>query len=146
MTTPRILFLAVFFFAAASAGAPWVLAQAKPGEWERTIELAKKEGKVVISIPATSELRQALEDGFKKRFGINVESVPARGTTVTRRIVDETKAGISYFDVHIGGSESIVTGLLPENVLDPVEPYMMLPQVKDPKQWWGGHIWIDNAK
>jgi ABC-type Fe3+ transport system substrate-binding protein len=39
-----------------------------------------------------------------------------------------------------------VTGLLSENVLDPVEPYFMLPQVKDPKQWWGGHIWIDNAK
>jgi iron(III) transport system substrate-binding protein len=23
---------------------------------------------------------------------------------------------------------------------------MMLPEVKDPKQWWGGHIWVDNAK
>ena len=23
---------------------------------------------------------------------------------------------------------------------------MILPQVKDPKNWWGGHIWIDNAK
>jgi iron(III) transport system substrate-binding protein len=121
-------------------------AQPKAGEWERVVELGKKDGKVVISIPATSELRQALEENFKKRFGINVESVPARGTTVTRRIVEETKAGIQYFDIHIGGSESIVTGLLSENVLEPVEPYFMLPQVKDPKQWWGGHIWIDNAK
>jgi iron(III) transport system substrate-binding protein len=121
-------------------------AQTKPGEWERVVELGRKEGKVVISIPATSELRQALEENFKKRFGIHVEAVPARGTTVTRRIVDETKAGIQYFDIHIGGSESIVTGLLSENVLEPVEPYFILPQVKDPKQWWGGHIWIDNAK
>jgi ABC-type Fe3+ transport system substrate-binding protein len=122
---------------------------AKPAwqvEWERAIDLAKKEGKIVISIPASSELRQALEDGFKKRFGIAVESVPARGTAVTRRIIEESKAGISYFDVHIGGSESIVTGVLPENILEPIEPYMMLPQVKDPKNWWGGHIWIDNAK
>ena len=21
-----------------------------------------------------------------------------------------------------------------------------LPEVKDPKQWWGGHLWVDNAK
>jgi iron(III) transport system substrate-binding protein len=122
---------------------------AKPAwqvEWDRTIELAKKEGKVVISIPAAAELRQALEDGFKKRFAIPVESVPARGAAVTRRIVDESKAGISYFDLHIGGSESIVTGILPENILEPIEPWMILPQVKEPKNWWGGHIWIDNAK
>jgi len=122
---------------------------AKPAwqaEWERTMELAKKEGKIVISIPASSELRQALEDGFKKRFAIPVESVPARGAVVTRRIVDESKAGISYFDLHIGGSESIVTGMLSEKILEPIEPYLILPEVKDPKNWWGGHIWIDNAK
>ena len=122
---------------------------AKPSwqvEWERAVELAKKEGKVVISIPASAELRQALEEGFKKRFGIPVESVPARGTVVVRKIVDETKAGISYFDVHIGGSESIVTGMLPEKILEPIEPWMILPEVKDPKHWWGGHVWIDNAK
>jgi iron(III) transport system substrate-binding protein len=122
---------------------------AKPAwqvEWERAIDLAKKEGKIVISIPASAEIRQALEEGFKKRFGIPVESVPARGTTVTRKIVDESKAGISYFDVHIGGSESIVTGMLPERILEPIEPWFILPEVKDPKNWWGGHIWIDNAK
>lgn len=122
---------------------------AKPAwqtEWERTIELAKKEGKIVISIPATAELRQALEEGFKRRFGFVVESVPARGTSVVRKIVDESKAGISYFDIHIGGSESIVTGMLPEKILEPIEPWFILPEVKNPKNWWGGHIWIDNAK
>ena len=24
--------------------------------------------------------------------------------------------------------------------------YMILPEVKDPRQWWGGHIWEDNVK
>ena len=103
--------------------APVFSQTAKPAwqvEWERTVELAKKEGKVVVSIPASAELRQALEEGFKKRFGIPVESVPARGTAVTRKIVDESKAGISYFDIHLGGSESIVTGMLPEKILEPI--------------------------
>ena len=25
-------------------------------------------------------------------------------------------------------------------------PSMVLPEVKDPKYWWGGHLWADNAK
>ena len=122
---------------------------AKPAwqaEWDRTLELAKKEGKVVISIPATTELRQALEDGFKRRYGIPLEPVTARGATVVRKIIEEYRAGVNYFDLHIGGSESIVTGFLPENLLEPIEPLMVLPEVKDPKNWWGGHIWVDKAK
>ena len=65
---------------------------------------------------------------------------------VVRKMVDESKAGVRYVDLHMGGSESIVTGMLPEGILDSVEPSMMLPEVKDPKQWWGGHVWVDNAK
>jgi iron(III) transport system substrate-binding protein len=30
-------------------------------------------------------------------------------------------------------------------MLEPIEPYMILPEVKDPKNWWGGHIWEDNV-
>ena len=115
-------------------------------EWDRVVEAAKKEGKVVVSVPASSELRKGLEDGFKKRFGIDVETVAARGAAVVRKIVEEARAGIHYFDVHLGGSESIVTGFLPEGILEPIEPWLILPEVKEPKNWWGGHIWVDNAK
>jgi ABC-type Fe3+ transport system substrate-binding protein len=31
-------------------------------------------------------------------------------------------------------------------MLDPVSAAMILPEVKDPKYWWGGHIWNDNLK
>jgi len=139
-----VLFFAAFTFAAGANGQT-----PKPGyqaEWDKTIELAKKEGKVVVSIPASNELRAAIEKSFEKRYGIDVEPVVGRASTVIRKMVDEAKAGVRYMDLHMGGSESIVTGLLPEGVLDPVESYMILPEVRDPKQWWGGHIWIDNAK
>jgi hypothetical protein len=33
-----------------------------------------------------------------------------------------------------------------EKALEPAEPYFVLPEVKDPKQWWGGHMWIDYAR
>jgi ABC-type Fe3+ transport system substrate-binding protein len=115
-------------------------------DWEKTSELAKKEGKVVVSIPASSELRGEIEKHFEKRYGVDVEPVVGRASNIVRKMVDEAKAGVRYIDLHMGGSESIVTGLLSEGVLDAVEPSMILPEVKDPKQWWGGHIWVDNAK
>jgi len=119
---------------------------AKPGEWEKAVELAKKEGKVVVSIPASKELRAAIERSFGKRYGIDVEPLVGRASSVVRKMVDESKAGVRYVDLHMGGSESLVTGMLPEGILEPIEPLMLLSEVRDPKQWWGGHIWVDNAK
>jgi len=113
---------------------------------QKLTEAAKSEGKLVISIPPSAELRKALEDNFGKRFGIELELIPARGATLITRMVDEAKAGVAYFDLHIGGTESAVRGLLSEGILDPVEPWIVMSEVKDAKNWWGGHIWMDNAK
>jgi len=120
--------------------------QAQPAEWEKIVEAGRKEGKIVASIPPSAELRKLMEIAFPKRYGIGVEFVPARGGAVIQRMIDESKAGVRYFDMHIGGTESIISGLLPANVLEPVEPLFTLAEVKDPKNWWGGHLWVDNAK
>jgi iron(III) transport system substrate-binding protein len=138
--------LAFATLAAAVLSATSAIAQSKPSDWDKIVEAAKKEGKVVASIPPSPELRKTMDLAFTRRFGIATEFVPARGGAIIQRMVSEAKTGAQYFDLHIGGTESIVTGLLPENILEPVEPFLILPDVKDPKQWWGGHIYIDNAK
>src|SRR5215468_4464048 len=115
-------------------------------EWDLLVDAAKKEGKVTISIPASAEMRKQIEDHFKKRYGVEVEVFTARGSAGVRRMADEFKAGVRHFDLHIGGSASIISGMLDEGILDPIEPWLVLPEVKDPKQWWGGHLWVDNAK
>ncbi|MGE5220016.1 MAG: ABC transporter substrate-binding protein [Chloroflexota bacterium] len=116
-------------------------------EWRNTVNAAQKEGKVVVSVPASAELRQALEEGFKKQFpGIVQELFPARGSSNINRILEEDKGGIHYFDVHIGGTGSIITGLLPAGLLEPLPSWMILPDVRKPKYWWGGHIWADKAQ
>jgi iron(III) transport system substrate-binding protein len=116
------------------------------GSYGQVLEAAKREGRVVVSIPASAEFRRQIEEGFKKRFGIDVEVFTSRGSSAVRRMADEFKAGVKHFDLHIGGSSSAVTGLLDEAVLDPVESLLLLPEVKDPKQWWGGHMWVDSGK
>jgi len=115
-------------------------------EWDRVVEAARKEGRVTASIPASAEMRKQLEENFKKRFGIDIEVFTARGSLAVRRMADEFKAGVRHFDLHIGGSSSMVSGMLDEGIADVFEPWMLLPEVKDPRQWWGGHMWVDNAK
>jgi len=117
-----------------------------PADWERTVAAAKKEGKVVVSVPVSAELRRGIEKVFKQRFGIEAELNVGRAAAVTGKIQQESKSGVPYFDVHMGGSESMITGLLSEGILAPLEPAMILKEIKDPSNWWGGHIWLDNAK
>ena len=119
---------------------------ASAAEWDRLVEAAKKEGKVTVSLPASAELKKQLEEQFKKRFGIEVEVFTARGSAGVRRMADEFRAGVRHFDLHIGGSSSIISGMLDEGILDPIDPWLVLPEVRDPKQWWGGHLWVDSAK
>jgi iron(III) transport system substrate-binding protein len=117
-----------------------------PVEWEKTVEAAKKEGKVVVSVPVSAELRRAVEKTFKQRFTIEPELNVGRAATIIGRIQQESRAGAPYFDVHMGGSESMVTGLMSEGILAPLEPALVLKEIKEPNNWWGGHIWVDNAK
>lgn len=119
---------------------------ALPAEWDKLVEAARKEGKITISLPASAELKRQIEEQFKKRFGIEVEVFTARGSAGVRRMAEEFKAGVRHFDVHIGGSNSIISGMLDEGIIDAIEPWLVLPEVKDPKQWWGGHLWVDSAK
>jgi ABC-type Fe3+ transport system substrate-binding protein len=122
-------------------------AQSKSSEWEKIVEAAKKEGRVVAAIPTSAELRKELEGGFQAKFpGIGLEVSVSRGASNTNKIVEEQSAGVRGTDLHIGGTTSIVTALLARSLLDPVLPTMVLPDVREPKNWWGGHLWADNAK
>jgi len=38
------------------------------GEWNKTLEFAKKEGRVVVSITTSTELRAAIERHFEEAF------------------------------------------------------------------------------
>jgi len=137
--------VAYFFLAVSSvsAQAPRPVWQT---QWDKTIEAGKKEAKVVVSLPASAELRKLAEETFKQRFGIEVEVIPGRGASVVRRIADEAKAGVRHFDIHIGGSSSLVTALLSEGILEPIEPWLLLPEVRETKNWWGGHMWVDQGR
>jgi iron(III) transport system substrate-binding protein len=136
--TIATLFL-VFFTIGLVGAAEW------QSEWESALKGAKKEGKVVIAIPPSAELRKELEPLLKQKFGIEAELVVSRGADSANRIASEFKAGVRYFDMIIQGTTTAMS-LQDGGMLDAVNSYMILPEVKDPKYWWGGHIWNDNIK
>ena len=116
-----------------------------PDEWKKVIEAAKKEGKIVAGGPPTAVLRKQFKETFESRFGIELELLSAQGAQNAQRAMSEFKAGVKYFDVLHGGSGTIEP-LKYENMLAPFMDFVILPEVKDPKQWWGGHMWEDNVK
>ena len=137
--TPCLLLIGALFFAGA------VHAAEAPDEWKRVIEAAKKEGRVVAGGPPTAVLRKQFKETFENRFGIELELQSAQGAQNAQRAMSEFKAGVKYFDVLHGGSGTIEP-LKYENMLAPFMDFVILPDVKDPKQWWGGHMWEDNVK
>jgi iron(III) transport system substrate-binding protein len=112
-------------------------------EWKKTLALAAKEESVVVGIPASGELRKKMQAAFKQRSGLDTELVPARGPQNASRIASEHKAGVRYFDLLIGGTGTALP-LAHGGALEPLEPWLMLPEVRDARQWWGGHVWDDN--
>src|SRR5438045_8813152 len=84
-------------------------AQAQTQDWEKQwnawVAAAKQEGKVVILAPPDPQVRQALPDAFKARYGITVEELGGRtsesGTKVRaeRQTHDDAGQGAPA-DVH----------------------------------------------
>ena len=135
-----ILFFGCVLMVSESAQAQW------QAEWERVLEAARKEGKLVLNIPPSADLRKALEENLRQKFGIELEVVMANSAPAVKRVGDEFKAGVRYFDVITSTWDSLFYSLLPAGAVEPLEQLWILPEVKDAKNWWGGHIWTDAAK
>ena len=70
----------------------------RTAEWDKTLEAAKKEGKIVIAIPPANELRKEMETALKQKFGLEAELVSAPDPRNARRIAAERKAGEDFGD------------------------------------------------
>lgn len=123
------------------------LGQAEPGwqqRWDKTTAAARKEGKVVVFGPAGELIRNALTTGFGKSFpGITLEYVGGRATEQATRMKAERDGGVFSVDVFIGGAATMMD-LGASSALEPLEPALILPSVKEPKYWRDGRLEFTN--
>lgn len=113
-------------------------------EWEKTLQAAKKEGKVALFLFQRGNIEAAVK-AFEKKYPdiqVTVASVPAAETGP--RIMAERRAGKFLWDVCICGPTTPFAVLYPAKALDPVRPALLLPEVLDESKWWSGkHHYMD---
>lgn len=108
-------------------------------EWEKTLAGARKEGRVVVYGPPGSDTRQALTDGFKKAYPyIQVEYVGAPGSAHIAKVKAERRAGLYLVDLVVSGTTTINSGF--KEFAIPVEPLLILPDVKEGNNWLDGKL------
>ena len=96
-----LLGVVVFIFSPSGKTLGGEAKSARGPEWDKSLEAAKKEGKVVVGIPPSTELRREMEVVLKQKLGLEAELVSAPGPRNASRIASERKAGVSYFDAFI---------------------------------------------
>jgi ABC-type Fe3+ transport system substrate-binding protein len=103
--------------------------------WEQTLEAAKKEGQVTI-YHTRGPFDNVFAD-FNKRYpGIKVVSVVGRGGDLISRIMSERRAEKYLTDIYLGSSGTPVDVLYPAKFLEPLQPILVLPEVRDPSNWF----------
>ncbi|HLB28829.1 MAG TPA: extracellular solute-binding protein [Dehalococcoidia bacterium] len=120
---------------------------ALPPEWEQALAAAKREGRVTIAGAPGDQARRALTEPFEKKYGITVEYTGQSGTEFGPKVRTEREAGQYLWDIYMGGATTALTVLKEIKALDPVEPALILPEVKDPKSWRDNKpFFVDNDR
>ena len=141
----RIALAAVSIIAALMVGnAQAAAAPALDAEWTRTVEAAKKEGKVSVFLYQRDNVEAAVK-AFEKKYPeiqMTIASTPAAETGP--RLMAERRAGKFLWDVCICGPTTPYAILYPAKALDPIKPALLLPEVVDSTKWWDGkHQYMD---
>jgi iron(III) transport system substrate-binding protein len=115
-------------------------------DWEALVAAAKREGKVSLLGPGEEAVHKVLVDPFQEQFGIPIEYVGGlSGPQTATKVTTERAAGLYNWDILIAGSTIGIESMDPINALEPIDPQLILPEVKDPKNWRGGALPVIGA-
>lgn len=117
-------------------------------EWEKTLAAAEKEGEVAIAAPPGDAFRDAITAFAKQYPKIKVELLGGSGGDKVARILRERQAGVYGWDLYISGPTSALAAFKPVGAFDPLRPALILPEVKNDKDWIGGFDsgWADTER
>lgn len=110
-------------------------------EWDKVVAESKKERKVNVWAVAGlwNPARAKMTEAFKNRSGLDVEMVIATSLLLNERLFRERKAGIYDADVILASGAGSIE-LKKADVLDRIDPALILPEVLDAKAWMGGEL------
>ena len=112
-----------------------------PPSWEQIVAAAKKEGTVTVIGPQGNETRDALTQGFQKKYPeINVELMSMAGNQIGPKLLNELTASRFTTDVIITGTTTALETLVPAKAVAPIKPVLIGPNTRDLSKWRGGKL------
>jgi iron(III) transport system substrate-binding protein len=114
-------------------------------QWEKTVAAAKKEGELSVYLNAPAQVRPALTKALDEKFGIKMYVVGGTGPELSAKIVSEYTAGLHQVDISFQGCSTLIGLVGTRGFLTPIEPLLILPEVRDPRVWFGGKLNYDKA-
>ena len=110
-----------------------VAAQSVQDDWAATVDRAKNQ--TLNAMIAGDDAYREILGVFSNKFGIKTEITVARPSSALARIQTEQKSGQYIWDVWMGGTSNMVNSASPAGLLEPMEKYFILPEVKEPGNW-----------
>ena len=108
-------------------------AQNADADWNAT--LAKAKTQTLVMVYREGKAVDRMLDAFTKKFGIKVEATVARPTVILPRVKTEQANGQYLWDIWWAITANMVSVAAPSGMLQPFEPFLILPEVKDVNQW-----------
>ncbi len=107
--------------------------QAWQDEWNATI--AKAKGQSLVIVTQENQAYDAVINEFSKKFGIKSEITGSRPSSALAKIQVEQKNGQFVWDMWMGGTSNMVNTAAPAGLIEPMEKYFILPEVKEMANW-----------
>lgn len=116
-------------------------------EWQGFVKAAKREGRVVVYGGTTTRGLKDASPLLREKFGIELDMTIGQGAQLSRKFLQEKAAGVNVADILMLGPNSMIGSVKPAGVTVPMEPVLLLPEVRDPKAWFGGKLpWVDKDR
>jgi iron(III) transport system substrate-binding protein len=118
-------------------------------DWNAVVAAANGEGEVDVHGGPGKLYEEVLTEGFRLVYPqIKIVFSGSSGRDAIPQIMREREGGLYKWDVYVGGTPSILQALMPAGAFVPLRPALILPEVTDDKDWFGGLGlgWMDKAK
>jgi iron(III) transport system substrate-binding protein len=116
-----------------SAVSGTAFAQNAGAEWDATV--AKAKAQTLVLVYSDNKSFDTIVEEFTKKTGIKVQSTVSRPTVILPRVKTEQNNGQYLWDVWWSITANMVNVAAPAGMLQPFDPLLMLPEVKDVNQW-----------
>jgi iron(III) transport system substrate-binding protein len=107
--------------------------------WDRTVAAANREGQLTVAGPSGRGWRDFLSGHFQEAYPrIALKLTPFAGRDFWPRLVKEREVGEYLWDLRVGGSDDNTHVLKAQGMFDPIRDRLILPEVVDGNNWYGG--------